>query len=253
MCIAVWTLDHPDYALILGNNRDEFLDRPTQNAHWHSFDQSLHDDDGGNILSGRDEQAGGSWFGVNKAGRVALLTNITEPLGHYKSTRGYLISSFLQSEHAIDDFTAVLQDLQHQEQQEDLEAAATNKNAKGDKPDSPPKAPAKADLESKLVNGLFQVLSWRCSGSISSRSELRNTVQVAPIPPGVSKTHTTESKVYGTRTTTVLLIKRNGDVYFVERDIWKRGADGSVVHVDPPTQREFRFKLDIDAIRKPEA
>ncbi|KAF5311712.1 hypothetical protein D9611_009472 [Ephemerocybe angulata] len=229
---------------ILGNNRDEFLDRPTQNAHWHSFDQSLHDDDGGNILSGRDEQAGGSWFGVNKAGRVALLTNITEPLGHYKSTRGYLISSFLQSEsthpledelgkivapdavfagfnllllapslrpdsnsisysslyvtnhggggvltarpltsserscgcmsngvdghgagdwpkvrHAIDDFTAVLQDLQHQEQQEDLEAAATNKNAKGDKPDSPPKAPAKADLESKLVNGLFQVLS----------------------------------------------------------------------------------------------
>jgi len=47
------------------------------------------------------------------------------------------------------------------------------------------------------------------------------------------------------------LIRRNGEVYFVERDIWSRGSDGrSVVNVDPPTQREFRFSLDMDAIRK---
>ncbi|KAJ3547054.1 hypothetical protein NMY22_g1813 [Coprinellus aureogranulatus] len=342
MCIAVWTLEHPDYALILGENRDEFLDRPTQNAHWHNFGQDLQDVEG-DVLSGRDMQAGGSWFGLNKAGRVAILTNITEPMAQYKSTRGYLISSFLLSKsnhpledelgtivapdsvfagfnllllapslrpgsnsisydalyvtnhggggvltsrsltpseracgcmsngvdgkgaddwpkvrHAIDDFTAVLHTLQPQQQCDTLEAAASYPTADAGARSDPPPPIARDDLESRLVNGLFKVLSWRCSGSITARSELRNTVQVAPIPivlegqPGTTSAHTKIATVYGTRLSTVLLIKRNGDVYFVERDIFARDDEGNVVHVDPPTQREFRFKLDLDAIRKSE-
>lgn len=106
----------------------------------------------------------------------------------------------------------------------------------------------------------FSPTSWRCSGSITSRSQLRNTVQVAPIPvvlegtPQSTDVHTKIPAVYGTRLSTVLLIKRNGDVYFVERDIWARSADGtgSVVSVDPPTQREYRFTLDLEAIRQSE-
>lgn len=62
---------------ILCTNRDEYLDRPTQDAHFHSFqrDESTLDTSpvSGNILSGRDVKAGGSWLGLNRAGMVALL------------------------------------------------------------------------------------------------------------------------------------------------------------------------------------
>ncbi|EMD40230.1 hypothetical protein CERSUDRAFT_45931 [Gelatoporia subvermispora B] len=96
MCVGFWSLEHPKYALIMCSNRDEFLTRPTTPAHWHSFD---NENDGGSgsgaVLSGRDLLAGGTWAGITRIGRVALLTNITEPHGRYSSSRGDLTSSFL--------------------------------------------------------------------------------------------------------------------------------------------------------------
>jgi len=53
---------------------------------------------GKKVLSGRDLRAGGTWLGMNRGGRVALITNITEEPQHYDSTRGYLVSSFLLPE-----------------------------------------------------------------------------------------------------------------------------------------------------------
>jgi len=93
---------------------------------------------------------------------------------------------------------------------------------------------------------------------ITSRSELRNTVQVTPIPvvleakaPTENGSHTQAPAAYGTRLSTVLLVKRTGEVYFVERDIWSRGPDGtSIIQLNPSRQREFRFNLDVDALRK---
>lgn len=43
---------------------------------------------------------------------------------------------------------------------------------------------------------------------------------------------------------TVLLVKRNGDVLFIERDIWKL-VNGAPVRADPSSERRFEFKLDI--------
>jgi len=34
MCIAIATTAHPDYALIVADNRDEFISRPTSQPHW---------------------------------------------------------------------------------------------------------------------------------------------------------------------------------------------------------------------------
>lgn len=56
---------------ILCSNRDEYLSRPTVDAHFHSFGR---ESDAPFALSGRDLQAGGSWFGINRAGRIALLS-----------------------------------------------------------------------------------------------------------------------------------------------------------------------------------
>jgi len=58
---------------VLCTNRDEFLDRPTQNAEFHSFGNEVNTNSAGQILSGRDVQGGGTWFGINRSGRVALL------------------------------------------------------------------------------------------------------------------------------------------------------------------------------------
>ncbi|KAJ7490547.1 NRDE protein-domain-containing protein [Mycena latifolia] len=97
MCVAFWTLEHPDYALILCANRDEYLARPTLAAAFRSFGAEEPAGDGrGRVLSGLDAQAGGTWLGlVPAAGRVALLTNITEPAQTIPSSRGDLVSAFL--------------------------------------------------------------------------------------------------------------------------------------------------------------
>ncbi|KLO06270.1 hypothetical protein SCHPADRAFT_910444 [Schizopora paradoxa] len=113
MCVGFWSLEHPKYALIICTNRDEYLSRPTSHAHFHSFGElpekkleknvnnsgGADDDEDSFVLSGRDLQAGGTWFGINRAGRVALLTNIAEETTRsYTSSRGELVSSFLLPE-----------------------------------------------------------------------------------------------------------------------------------------------------------
>ncbi|KAG9119687.1 hypothetical protein FRC07_005166 [Ceratobasidium sp. 392] len=96
MCVAFWSLTHPDYALILTANRDEFISRPTLAAEWHSFDTEPSPSGDLDVLSGRDVMAGGTWLGVNKNGDVAVLTNITELIGKFETSRGELASSFLK-------------------------------------------------------------------------------------------------------------------------------------------------------------
>ncbi|GBE83257.1 DUF833-domain-containing protein [Sparassis latifolia] len=96
MCVGFWCLEHPRYALIMCSNRDEYLSRPTSEAHFHSFESSgTTDPEGGLVLSGRDLLAGGTWAGIGRTGRIAFLTNITESPKTYNSSRGDLTSSFL--------------------------------------------------------------------------------------------------------------------------------------------------------------
>jgi uncharacterized protein with NRDE domain len=69
MCLAVFALDaHPRFALIVASNRDEFHDRPSAPLHWWES----------GILGGRDLSAGGTWMGITRTGRWALVTNYRE-------------------------------------------------------------------------------------------------------------------------------------------------------------------------------
>jgi uncharacterized protein with NRDE domain len=61
--------------LLIGANRDEFLQRP-------STVMTVLDEGPPRVLGGRDEQAGGTWFAVNSHGVFAGLTN--QPLGDAK-------------------------------------------------------------------------------------------------------------------------------------------------------------------------
>jgi uncharacterized protein with NRDE domain len=65
----------PDEPLIVGANRDEYLDRP-------STPLVVLDEGPPRVLGGRDERAGGTWLAVNEHGVCAGLTN--QPLGDAK-------------------------------------------------------------------------------------------------------------------------------------------------------------------------
>lgn len=73
MCLAAFALNaHPRFPLVIAANRDEFFARPAAPMAWW---QSGHTE----VLAGRDLQAGGTWFGLTRGGRLALLTNVREP------------------------------------------------------------------------------------------------------------------------------------------------------------------------------
>lgn len=91
MCLIVFAYDsHPIYRLILGANRDEFRDRPTEPARFWS--------DAPHVLAGRDNLAGGTWLGVTTDGKVAAITNYRDPQQHVVGppSRGNLVADFLR-------------------------------------------------------------------------------------------------------------------------------------------------------------
>lgn len=71
MClIALAYKAHPRFPLIVAANRDEFLDRPAEAAHfWPDAPQ---------LLAGRDLRAGGTWLGITRGGCFAAITNYRE-------------------------------------------------------------------------------------------------------------------------------------------------------------------------------
>ena len=77
MCIVLATTAHPAYALVVIDNRDEFILRPTSRPHWWLANQQQ-------ILSSRDLQRAeqGTWLGVTKNGNFAVLTNYRETDTH---------------------------------------------------------------------------------------------------------------------------------------------------------------------------
>lgn len=90
MCLVViaWQ-QHAEYPVIFAGNRDEFHVRPTQDAHWWP--------DQPDILAGRDQQAGGTWFGLHRNGRFATITNFRDavPPSPRHRSRGHLVTEFL--------------------------------------------------------------------------------------------------------------------------------------------------------------
>ncbi|XWS68348.1 hypothetical protein CRYUN_Cryun04dG0082400 [Craigia yunnanensis] len=90
MCIAVFMWEtHPLYPFLLFLNRDEYHSRPTEPLGWW---------EGGEILGGRDGQAGGTWLASSRDGKLAFITNFRElqSIPQAKS-RGHLPVRFLQS------------------------------------------------------------------------------------------------------------------------------------------------------------
>jgi len=103
MCLLVAAYDsHPAYPLVLVGHRDEFHARPTAPLHWWS--------DSPDLLAGRDLEAGGTWLGLHRDGRLAVLTNFRGDGGQREGSpsRGLLIPEFLVRDEPAEDFARQL-------------------------------------------------------------------------------------------------------------------------------------------------
>jgi len=89
MCLIslAWNA-HPEYALVLAANRDEFHGRPSAPlARW---------PDAPAVIGGRDLREGGSWLALSAGARLAAVTNVREPhLPAAARSRGELVRDFV--------------------------------------------------------------------------------------------------------------------------------------------------------------
>jgi uncharacterized protein with NRDE domain len=92
MCLIVFAYRyHPRYRLIMTANRDEFYRRPARPVRFWG-------DDSG-ILAGQDLEAGGTWLGLRRDGRLAAVTNFREGKREVRPrSRGELTTNFLHSD-----------------------------------------------------------------------------------------------------------------------------------------------------------
>jgi uncharacterized protein with NRDE domain len=91
MCLIIFGHEvHPEFRLLVAANRDEFHERPTAPAGlW---------PDAPEILAGRDLMSGGTWLGVTRSGRWAAVTNFRDGRDQRPDaiSRGLLVADFLR-------------------------------------------------------------------------------------------------------------------------------------------------------------
>ena len=92
MCLILFAWQaHPRYPLIVAANRDEFHQRPAAAADfWHEQPD---------LLAGRDLEAGGTWLGLTRGGRFSAITNYREPPSPempLERSRGDLVRDYLE-------------------------------------------------------------------------------------------------------------------------------------------------------------
>jgi uncharacterized protein with NRDE domain len=236
MCLIVFAYDcHPEYRLILGANRDEYRDRPADNAcFW---------PDAPHLLAGRDRKAGGTWLGISIDGKLAAVTNFREPSRQVLDppSRGGLAAGFLKDRSLTTDaFRHVLnRDGQHYDGFNLLYGTVDDLHYFTNRGGS--SAPVTAGLHG-ISNHL---LDTRWPKLTVARSRLKELLPFNRIDPeqifeALSDTTTFAFRVlpdtgigpererllspifitdetYGTRSTTVLLVDRDGGVTLIER------------------------------------
>jgi uncharacterized protein with NRDE domain len=103
MCLIVigWKA-HANYSLVVFANRDEYHDRPTGRAEFWGDEPEL--------LAGRDRRGGGTWLGLTRQGRFAAITNVREPdsaesrESTERQSRGRLVHDYLLGTTSAEEF-----------------------------------------------------------------------------------------------------------------------------------------------------
>lgn len=218
MCVvALAHRVHPDWPLILIGNRDEFHARPAAAlAEW---------DDGSGIVAGRDLQAGGTWLGVHRpSGRVVVVTNVRGAMPDpAKQSRGALVVDMLRGAGRFADPAAADLDRFNAF---NLFAANGDVRLLTNRP-----APLIASLEPGVHALANEPVNEPCPRAERLRAALAAVVEAGADPEGLLDTLSATSDpalfllgdVYGTRASTLVAIRADGDVHMVERRYEKGG------------------------------
>jgi uncharacterized protein with NRDE domain len=256
MCLILLAWEkHPRWRLVAAANRDEFHARPTAPADW--WPQAP------DILAGRDLQAGGTWLGVTRSGRFAAVTNIREPNPQNPAapSRGHLVGNFLLSRApslgylaglmpiapAFNGFNLLVMD--------GTSLAWLSNRDPGMNPLSPgvygvsnallntpwPKVVrGKDDLRAALELEDDDALEAALFESLARRDPAPDA-ELPDTGVGAERERTLSSAFivtpeYGTRSSTVLLLGRDGEVRLTERTTTLPAADGF-------TEVRHRFRI----------
>ncbi|MFA5668131.1 MAG: NRDE family protein [Balneolaceae bacterium] len=237
MCLITFAYKkHPSYALILLANRDEFYGRSTRKAQF--WVEEGHPD----VLAGKDLEAGGTWMGVNKNGRWAALTNYRDltDLKENPPSRGDLALNFLKSNQSASQYLSSIQnnahlyngfnlligdkeDILHYSNYSNLTTTITPgihgvSNALLNTP-WPKLEIAKSGLTKSIEqnaidkNSLFDILM---NETKAQETELPETGLTKEMERAISSIFI-NTKNYGTRCSTLLLIHNSGNIEYVER------------------------------------
>lgn len=238
MCLILLARNvHPEYELVLAANRDEFFERPTAPAGWWQ--------DHPDLLGGRDLKQMGTWLGIRRSGRWAAITNFRRPAAERKDapSRGALVRDFLTGGTSTSEYLEALESAGDRYNGYNLLFAAggriayhSNRGASSaDLPggihglsnhllDTPwPKVARGTERLSALLAPSVPLDSEALFGLLSDRTpaaddRLPDTGVGLPLERVLSPIFI-EGDRYGTRCSTVLLIRRDGRVSFEERDL----------------------------------
>jgi uncharacterized protein with NRDE domain len=241
MCLILFSLNqHPEYKLILMANRDEFYNRKTEAAdYWR---------DHNTILGGRDLEAMrpdgscGTWMAMTTSGKIAMITNYRDfkNLKTKAPSRGHLVSDFLIGNMDPESYLIEIEKTKHEYNGFNLLAGSvdqlyyqSNYKAGIDHLTSglyglsnhllqtpwPKVELAKSKLlpvlsEQKInPEDLFSIMQ---DESRAREEDLPNTGIGVEREKALSSMFI-KTNGYGTRCSTVVLVKNSGEVSFIER------------------------------------
>lgn len=241
MCLIVFSYkQHPDYDLIFAANRDEFYGRPTRKAEFW--------DEHPSVLAGKDLEAGGTWMGITTQGYFSAVTNYRDPdmVKDNPPSRGHLVLDYLKKEKDPEEYlkqvhskadaysgfnllTGTMEKLMYySNRQKDIARLEPGlyglSNHLLDTP-WPKVRQAKSDLDQLIRQGeiepskLYSILT---NDRVADDSELPDTGIPKELERAISPAFI-RTETYGTRSSTVLLVDKNGHVTYEER----RYKDGS--------------------------
>ncbi|MGH1463276.1 MAG: NRDE family protein [Neptuniibacter sp.] len=233
---------HPVYSFILLANRDEFYNRPSKTMHYW--------DDHSDVLAGRDLEHGGTWLGINQQGKFSAVTNYRDGKKTQDNvrSRGGLTREFLCSTSDAITYLQTLQTRQHEYGDYNLLTGDTSGLYYQSNREGPIKkiTPGVYGLSNALLDTPWPKL-------INARSSLQKMLhdneperdklldimsdKLKAVPKELPDTGIPydwelllsscfiQSADYGTRATTVLLQKPNGETTIIEKSFGPKGAE----------------------------
>lgn len=227
-------------------NRDEVYDRPSSPAAFWS--------DAPNVLAGRDRRALGTWLGVTRGGRFAALTNVRDPRARREGeSRGRLVADVLRSRGSLDEAAAAAAESARafpsfnlllgeggrvlyvrDDGSTPMEVSSGVHGLSNARLDVPwPKVVRATEALSAALNSpsgldpepLFDVLADR---TVAPDAALPDTGVPLELERLLSSPFIA-SETYGTRCSTVLVVRRDGSIELEERSFGPGGAAGPTV------------------------